>query len=65
MNTDDTALSSEDLKKLEKFIKDIDDLSVKVGADGSFDILEELYLLITKILDRYPELELEDDENIE
>lgn len=65
MNTDDAALSSEALKKLEKAIHEIDALSIQVGADGSFDILEELYLLITKILDRYPELELEEDENIE
>lgn len=58
-------LTSTERDRLQSAINDIDILSARVGADGSFEIIEELYLLITKIIERYPELELEDEESIE
>lgn len=61
----DEELQPTERDRLQKAINDIDTLSVEVGAEGSFEIIEELYLLITKMIERYPELELEDEENIE
>lgn len=58
-------LSSAERDRLQSAISDIDALSAEVGANGSFEIIEELYLLITKMIERYPELELEDEESIE
>lgn len=58
-------LSSTERDRLQSAINDIDALSAEVGAEGSFEIIEELYLLITKMIERYPELELEDEESIE
>jgi hypothetical protein len=56
-------LPSDGRDRLQRAIDDIDALSGEVGAEGSFEIIEELYLLVTKILERYPELE--EDESIE
>ncbi|WAL61351.1 hypothetical protein [Thermocoleostomius sinensis] len=65
MNTDFEALTPEASSCLREALSAIDQLSLEVGADGGFTIIEELYLLITKILERYPELELDDEESIE
>lgn len=56
-------LNREQQKKVQTCIDSLDTLSAEVGAEGSLEIIEELYLLVTKILERYPELELEEDEN--
>lgn len=61
----DEELTATDRDRLQSAINAIDALSTEVGADGSFEIIEELYLLITKMIERYPELELEDEESIE
>jgi urate oxidase len=65
MDTELEALTTEESDRLKQALDQVDRLSTEVGADGSFTIIEELYLLITKILERYPELELEDGESIE
>lgn len=58
-------LTSTERDRLQSAVSDIDALSIEVGADGSFEIIEELYLLITQMIERYPELELEDEESLE
>lgn len=58
-------LTAAERDRLQSAINTIDTLSSEVGAEGSFEIIEELYLLITKMIERYPELELEDEESIE
>lgn len=60
---DSEGLSREQQTQLQTCIDRIDALSAETGADGSLEIIEELYLLVTKILERHPELELEEDEN--
>jgi hypothetical protein len=65
MDAEIEALTPEESDRLQQALNQLDRLSVEVGADGSFTIIEELYLLITKILERYPELELDDGESIE
>lgn len=61
----DEELTPVERKRLQDAINELDTLSAEVGAEGSFEVIEELYLLITKMIERYPELELEDEESIE
>ncbi|GAB4377182.1 MAG: hypothetical protein Kow00121_25920 [Elainellaceae cyanobacterium] len=62
MSAKNQELTLEQRDRLVKAIAVIDSLSADVGASASVEIIEELYLLITVLLERYPELELEGED---
>jgi hypothetical protein len=42
-------------------IKGLENLTLEADQDGAEDILDELYLLLTKIYERFPALDVEEE----
>lgn len=54
-------LREEQADRLQVLVTQIDLLSTETDESGAEEILDELYLLITKLLDRFPNLDSDDE----
>lgn len=47
--------------RLQSLISELEALTAATDQDGAEEILDELYLLVTKIYERFPELDTDDE----
>lgn len=57
------ALDTSQSEQLLSLISTIEGLTIATDAEGAEEILDELYLLVTKIYERFPELDQEEEED--
>ncbi len=57
-----TSLDRQQSDRLVQSIADVEQLLTEVDETGAEEILEELYLLITKIFEQFPQLDQEEEE---
>jgi len=55
------ALDSQQVDRLMEHIEGLENLLTEVDDQGADEILDELYLLITKLLEQFPQLDQDDD----
>ncbi len=55
------ALQEEQADRLQVLVTQIDLLSTETDESGAEEILDELYLLVTNLLDRFPNLDTDDE----
>jgi len=56
-------LSLEQSNRLIAAVAEFDQLMTEANQDGAEAILDELYLLVTKLLERFPDLDKDEDED--
>lgn len=57
------ALDTSQSQQLLSLISAIEGLTAATDAEGAEEILDELYLLVTQIYERFPELDREEDDD--
>ncbi|WP_179228611.1 hypothetical protein [Leptolyngbya ohadii] len=57
-----SSLNRQQADRLVQNITAVEQLLAEVDEDGAEEILDELYLLITKVFEQYPQLDREDED---
>lgn len=55
------ALDPQQSDRLVRFITGVEQLLTEVDEEGAEEILDELYMLITKVFEQFPQLDKEED----
>lgn len=56
-----SALNRQQADRLVQHISEIEKLLAEVDEDGAEEVLDELYLLVTKVLEQFPQLDKDED----
>lgn len=56
-----SSLNRQQADRLVQQVNDIEKLLAEVDQDGAEEILDELYLLVTKVFERFPQLDRDED----
>ncbi|HEY9616425.1 MAG TPA: hypothetical protein V6C64_06275 [Microcoleaceae cyanobacterium] len=55
-------LNSQQSDRLQSLITELDSLVADTDQEGANDILDEVYLLVTKIYEHFPQLDTDDND---